>query len=550
MKDVPSEILRLSTNVTNALSAISSKGVSIPAGSKSDSLAGLIEQIATGADVSVVTATAPHVLIGDVFVDSTGTPVTGTMPNNGAVDQTLSTTNTSYSVPAGYTSGGTVRVLVETKSATPTKSAQTITPTSGKVLSSVSVSAIPAAYQDVTGVTTVADHVLDGDFFVDKTGARVEGTMPNNGSVSIVLEKNQTYTIPKGFHPGTGVISRSSGGEVEFTITVNVDSGATVTATKGSLSVSGTSVNGVCVLKVPEPGVWTIRANLNGVQFSETTAEVVTNFPATIIGLLSVSYTGKMTHKDSGLYRYYTITDTGVLTLNRPATLEYWVCGGGGNGYTGRYNSTSTKRAGGGAGGGGYFQTGTNTTDTNFTITIGAAAADSSIVSASENITALKGGNGGQWTGTSSVTAGGDGGAGASGGGGGYGGDNDSENRGLGGVGGGVSTIPFGDSYFTSYPCAGGHGGSRGNSSSSYRGGAGGSNGSSGNQGGWANTGGGDAWASAATGGGTISSTGAKAATYYGSGGAGGCGIENYTAGGNGYQGVCFLRIPLSEFGL
>ena len=52
-------------------------------------------------------------------------------------------------------------------------------------------------------------------------------------------------------------------------IIVTVKSGATVTATKGSLSVSGTSVNGTCTLVVPEAGTWSVKATLNG-QTSDT----------------------------------------------------------------------------------------------------------------------------------------------------------------------------------------------------------------------------------------------------------------------------------------
>ena len=50
----------------------------------------------------------------------------------------------------------------------------------------------------------------------------------------------------------------------ELQIIVTVKSGATVTATKGSLSVSGTSVNGTCTLTVPEAGTWSVKATLNG----------------------------------------------------------------------------------------------------------------------------------------------------------------------------------------------------------------------------------------------------------------------------------------------
>ena len=160
-------------------------------------------------DVTSVTTAAGEVLAGKIFVDSEGKIITGTMANNGSVDKTLDVTTISYTIPAGYHSGtGTVKLSLETKSVTPSKSAQEITPTTGKVLSKVTVEAIPDAYQDVTGVTTVAEHVLDGDVFVNAEGEEIEGTMANNGAVSQTLDSATTsYTVPAGYHNGEGTVS-------------------------------------------------------------------------------------------------------------------------------------------------------------------------------------------------------------------------------------------------------------------------------------------------------------------------------------------------------
>lgn len=163
-------------------------------------------------DVTSVTAGAGDVLANKIIVAADGTVTTGTMTNNGAVSKTLDTSTTSYTVPAGYHDGkGTVKVVNETKSATPTKSSQTIKPTSGKVLSSVTVAAIPAAYQDVTGVTATADKVLTGSIFVNSDGTEVEGAMANNGSVSGSIDGLTTTskTIPAGYTTG-GTISLTS----------------------------------------------------------------------------------------------------------------------------------------------------------------------------------------------------------------------------------------------------------------------------------------------------------------------------------------------------
>lgn len=164
-------------------------------------------------DVSSVTAVAADVLANKVIVDATGKSVAGTMTNNGAVSKTMdaASNNQSYTVPKGYHSGsGTVKIVLEEKNVTPTKSAQPITPTSGKVLSKVTVAAIPSNYIDTSDADAVAANILD-----DKTayvdGAKVTGTMPNNGAISKTIDGLSTMsaTIPAGYTSG-GTVSLTS----------------------------------------------------------------------------------------------------------------------------------------------------------------------------------------------------------------------------------------------------------------------------------------------------------------------------------------------------
>lgn len=161
-------------------------------------------------DTSSVTATAADVLTSKVFVTAAGVVTPGEMVNNGAVDKTLDVTTITYTIPKGYHSGnGKVKLVLETKTVTPTKSVQKVTPTSGKVLSEVTVEAIPDKYQDVSGVTTTAANVLDGTYFVDKSGVLTEGIMPDNGAVNATIDGLTTtsYTIPAGKHSGSGKVS-------------------------------------------------------------------------------------------------------------------------------------------------------------------------------------------------------------------------------------------------------------------------------------------------------------------------------------------------------
>ena len=156
-------------------------------------------------DVTSVTAVAGDVLTGKIFVAANGTVITGNMASNGAVNKTLDGTTVSYTIPKGYHNGsGTVKIVLESKTVTPTKSVQTVTPSSGKVLSSVSVAAIPDAYQDVTAVTAEAADVLSGEKFVTSSGEVVTGAMPNNGAVDASIDGLTTMstTIPAGYTTG------------------------------------------------------------------------------------------------------------------------------------------------------------------------------------------------------------------------------------------------------------------------------------------------------------------------------------------------------------
>ena len=194
-------------------------------------------------DVTQVTAVAADVVSGKKFVASNGSVITGSMTDNGTIaTQTLSTTSTVYTIPAGKHSGsGKVQIVLETKSATPSTVSQNITPTSGKVLSKVTVNAIPSEFQNVTGVTASAADVLSGQVIVSSTGEELTGTMANNGTVTSVLSVGHTsYTIPSGYHSGSGTVSITT-----ETKTATPSAGSqTISATTGKV-ISSFTVNAI-----------------------------------------------------------------------------------------------------------------------------------------------------------------------------------------------------------------------------------------------------------------------------------------------------------------
>ena len=158
-------------------------------------------------DASSVTATAGDVLTGKIIVTADGSVTPGTMTNNGAVKKTLDTTTKSYTIPTGYHDGkGGVSITTEEKTATPTKSPQDITPTTGQVLSKVTVEAIPAQYVDTHDANAAAGDILTGkSAYVG--GAKIDGSMPNNGDTTGTFDglSTESYEIPAGYTSGGSV---------------------------------------------------------------------------------------------------------------------------------------------------------------------------------------------------------------------------------------------------------------------------------------------------------------------------------------------------------
>lgn len=251
-------------------------------------------------DVSAVTVVEGDVRANKVFIKADGSTAAGTLADNGAVTKTLDATadNQSYTVPAGIHNGkGTVSITLEEKAATPTKKAQDITPTAGKVLSKVTVAAIPSAYQDVTGVTAAAGDVLAGKNIVGSDGAVIEGTMTDNGAVAKVLDAstgNQSFTIAAGHHSGEG----------EVTIVLEQKTATPTKATQTITPTKGKVLDKVTVTAIPADyqdvtGVTAVAADvLEGKKIVTADGTIVTGtmtdngaITATIDGLTTTSYT-------------------------------------------------------------------------------------------------------------------------------------------------------------------------------------------------------------------------------------------------------------------
>ena len=168
--------------------------------------------------------------------------------NRGAVTGSIATKAGAYTVPQGYHNGegrvsiasaeqqkiipGNIKmgvtilgvegsysgegVNLQSKTVTPTKSQQQITADEGyDALSQVTVEAIPDNYADVSGVTAGAGDVLANKIFVGADGEETAGTMANNGAVSATIDglSQTSYTVPQGYHSGSGTVSLT--GDIE-----------------------------------------------------------------------------------------------------------------------------------------------------------------------------------------------------------------------------------------------------------------------------------------------------------------------------------------------
>ena len=120
-------------------------------------------------------ATANQILSGKTAWVK-GKKVTGTMANRGAVTQTLNAGG-SYTIPAGYHNG------------------------SGKIT--------VASLASQTQANATASQILSGrTAWVN--GNKITGTMANRGAVTKSLNAGGSYTIPAGYHNGSGKIKAAS----------------------------------------------------------------------------------------------------------------------------------------------------------------------------------------------------------------------------------------------------------------------------------------------------------------------------------------------------
>lgn len=151
-------------------------------------------------------ASAGNVLTGKTFSSNTaGRSVSGTMANNGAVTASVNCGG-SYTIPAGYHNG------------------------SGKVTGN--------SLSSQTSATATAGNILSGKTaYVN--GSKVTGTMTDRGAVTGSVSCGGEYTVPAGYHDGTGKVTGKS-----LSSQTGVDSGKSAASASKILTGYQAWVNG------------------------------------------------------------------------------------------------------------------------------------------------------------------------------------------------------------------------------------------------------------------------------------------------------------------
>lgn len=146
------------------------------------------------------TATASDILKGKTAcISGDGTFTTGTMPNNGTTGTTLTTQGSSYTIPAGYTSGGTVKANIN--NATITSGAGTTT------FSDPAYSSANSNYT-VTASTSIAPPTVGTAGYISSTAGTKNS---NSASKSLTLNKiGLTNTVTLSGKTVTPVIVRTA----------------------------------------------------------------------------------------------------------------------------------------------------------------------------------------------------------------------------------------------------------------------------------------------------------------------------------------------------
>ena len=183
------------------------------------------------ADTSDGTASVADILSGKTAYAG-GAKLTGTMANRGAVNGTISAKAESYTVAEGYHNGsGSVSIDATEQ--------DKIIPENIK--DGINILGVTGSYSG-SGADTSDATASPSDILSDKTAyvssGKVTGTMANNGAVSgTIATASGSYTVPAGYHNGSGSVSIDSSEQAKIT-PENIRAGVSILGVTGAINTA------------------------------------------------------------------------------------------------------------------------------------------------------------------------------------------------------------------------------------------------------------------------------------------------------------------------
>ena len=171
-------------------------------------------------------ASAGEIASGKEVIDQNGAVMTGTMPSNPAISETLEA-GESYQVPAGYTPGGTVQAASLASQTPGTATQDDIIQGQTAWVNGVQVTGALEPGSDTSDATATTADILAPQTAYVATG-KVEGTMPTRTADDVTIQ-NTTINVASGYYaPNT---TKEIQTVEQATPSISVSAGGLITAT-------------------------------------------------------------------------------------------------------------------------------------------------------------------------------------------------------------------------------------------------------------------------------------------------------------------------------